>query len=137
MADTTFAPGTLVASTWLNDVNRLTYDAPKPIGASLIGTNEGVTIQEALNRRLSIASMTGAIGTLAGRSVYNTLPANFQYLAADTGDLYVRTGPSGTWSGPFPFGGGTVSVNVGNVFTGGPGSSVVVTNSGTPQDGWL
>lgn len=132
MADTNFTPGTLVQSSWLNDVNRITYDLPKNIGAGLIGTTEGWNLQTALNNRLANSALSGAIGTLAGRSSYNNFPVNFQYLAADTGNLYYRTGASGNWAGPFPFGGGNTTV--GTTTTGLPGTNASVTNSGTPQN---
>ena len=43
MSDTTYSSGTVIASSWLNDVNRLTYDIPSTSaskGASLVGVQD-------------------------------------------------------------------------------------------------
>lgn len=66
MADTTFSAGTVIASTWLNDVNDLTYGAPLTTagaGAGLIGFNPAS----------SYAASTVGRGILGAETTYNIL----------------------------------------------------------------
>lgn len=71
MVDTTFVPGTPIVSTWLNDVNRLTYDlssiATIAKGDALVGvkrtfTSAAATTQHAVNewREINVVTDCGA-----------------------------------------------------------------------------
>lgn len=100
MADTTFVPGTPIVSTWLNDVNRLTYDlssiATIAKGDALVGvkrtfTSATATTQHAVNewREINVVTDCGADPTGVADST-----AAFQAAINANRNIFV---PAGTY----------------------------------------
>lgn len=83
MSDTTFSSGTTIASSWLNDVNRLTYDLPSTVvnkGASLVSMQSAGTVQQQLGSFVDAARYgalaNGTDQTTGVQAALNSLGAN-------------------------------------------------------------
>lgn len=86
MADTTFTAGTVVASSWLNDVNDTVYGLPTATGATLVGYSTG-TVDDALDS-LTVKEYA-TVNVLPNTNWYvgTALASGTKYNASGTGAL--------------------------------------------------
>ena len=98
MSDTTFSSGTVIASGWLNDVNRLTYDLPSTAankGAALVGSNDaggyytGTTAEAQLQE---IGANVGHVLPVSGGDDSTALQAIVDALEPTGGTIKFRQG---------------------------------------------
>lgn len=86
-------------------IQQLSGRIPAKEASRLYGTN---AVGSPVNYDLAglMSGSFDAKGPLAGRSVYDAQPSGFTYLATDSNPLafYLRSGPTGSWDGPFLFG---------------------------------